>query len=139
LAREYDDSLLKAEFMGLKFHSNKSKLNPTISEFDKKSIQRKVGVLFSERDAVLLNTVLKPWNEVFEYGAGEFGYVSREEALKMNDEIMDWEQKLIDFFEIKTEDALHSIKYRKQKLALALNTGEQIFEELRKVRLIKPE
>ena len=50
-------------------------------------------MLFSKRDAVLLNTVLKPWNEVFEYGAGEFGYVSREEALKMNEEIMDWEQK----------------------------------------------
>lgn len=134
---EYDESLLRAEFMGLKFHSNKSKLNPTISEFDKKSIERKVGVLFSHKDAVLLNTVLRPWNETFEYDEGEFKYVSVEEALKMNENIMDWEQKLIDFFEIKEEDALKSIKYRKQKLALALKTQEQVYEELKKVRLIK--
>ena len=88
---------------------------------------------------MLLNTVLRPWNETFEYDEGEFKYVSVEEALKMNEEIMDWEQKLIDFFEIKEEDALKSIKYRKQKLALALNTQEQVYEELKKVKLIKPE
>ena len=136
---EYDESLLKAEFMGEKFHSNKSKLNPTISEFDKKAIKRKVGVLFSHSDAVLLNTVLRPWNETFEYEEGEFKYVSVEEALVMNENIMDWERKLIDFFEITEEDALKSIKYRKQKLALALNTQEQVYEELKKIRLIKPE
>jgi len=136
---EYDESLLKAEFMGEKFHSNKSKLNPTISEFDKKAIKRKVGVLFSHSDAVLLNTVLRPWNETFEYEEGEFKYVSIEEALAMNENIMDWERKLIDFFEISEEDALKSIKYRKQKLALALNTQEQVYEELKKVKLIKPE
>jgi len=136
---EYDESLLKAEFMGEKFHSNKSKLNPTISEFDKKAIKRKVGVLFSHSDAVLLNTVLRPWNETFEYEEGEFKYVSVEEALAMNENIMDWERKLMDFFEIKEEDALKSIKYRKQKLALALNTQEQVYEELKKVKLIKPE
>ena len=136
---EYDESLLKAEFMGEKFHSNKSKLNPTISEFDKSAIKRKVGVLFSHSGAVLLNTVLRPWNETFEYEEGEFKYVSVEEALAMNENIMDWERKLIDFFEISEEDALKSIKYRKQKLALALNTQEQVYEELKKVKLIKPE
>jgi len=136
---EYDESLLKAEFMGHKFHSNKSVLNPTISEFDKSAIKRKVGVLFSHSDAVLLNTVLRPWNETFEYEEGEFKYVSVEEALVMNENIMDWERKLIDFFEISEEDALKSIKYRKQKLALALNTQEQVYEELKKVKLIKPE
>jgi len=134
----YDECLLRPEFMGLKFHSNKSKLNPTISEFDKKSIKRKVGVLFSEKDARLLNTVLRPWNEVFEYGEGEFKYLDKDEALKLNEEIMDWERKLIDFFEIKEEDAMKVIKYRKEKLKLALNTEEQIFEELKKVELIKP-
>ena len=136
---EYDESLLEASFMGLKFHSNKSKLNPNISEFDKSAIKRKVGVLFSHSDAVLLNTVLRPWNETFEYEEGEFKYVSIEEALAMNENIMDWERKLMDFFEIKEEDALKSIKYRKQKLALALNTQEQVYEELKKVKLIKPE
>jgi len=134
----YDECLLRPEFMGLKFHSNKSKLNPTISEFDKKSIKRKVGVLFSEKDARLLNTVLRPWNEVFEYDEGEFKYLDKDEALKLNEEIMDWEKKLIDFFEIKEKDAMKVIKYRKEKLKLALNTEEQIFEELKKVELIKP-
>ncbi len=133
----YDECLLRPEFMGLKFHSNKSKLNPTISEFDKKSIQRKVGVLFSEKDARLLNTVLRPWNEVFEYGEGDFKYLNKDEALRLNEEIMDWERKLIDFFEIKEEDAMKMIKYRKEKLKLALETEKQIFDELRKVELIK--
>jgi len=136
---EYEESLLKASFMGERFHSNKSKLNPTISEFNKSAIKRKVGVLFSHSDAVLLNTVLRPWNETFEYEEGEFKYVSVEEALAINENIMDWERKLIDFFDITEKDALKSIKYRKQKLALALNTQEQVYEELKKVKLIKPE
>ena len=125
--------------MGLKFHSNKSKLNANISEFDKTSIKRKVGVLFSDRDAVLLNTVLRPWNETFEYDEGDFKYVSVEEALKMNENIMDWEYKVAKIYGIKEEDIVKTVKYRKQKLALALNTQEQVYEELKKVKLIKPE
>jgi len=136
---EYDDSLLKSEFLGLKFHSNSSKLNKTISEFDKSAIKRKVGVLFSHNDCVLLNTIMTPWNETFEYDEGEFKSVSIEEALVMNDNIMDWERELIDYFNISEEEALKSIKYRKQKFALALNTQEQVYEELKKVTLIKPE
>jgi glutamate synthase domain-containing protein 1 len=43
-----------------------------------------------------------------------------------------------DFFEIKEEDALKLIKYRKEKLKLALDTEDKIFEELKKVELIRP-
>ena len=131
----YEDVLVKASFMGLKFHSNKSKLNANISEFDKTSIKRKVGVLFSDRDAVLLNTVLRPWNETFEYDEGDFKYVSVEEALKMNENIMDWEYKVAKIYGIKEEDIVKTVKYRKQKLALALNTQEQVYEELKKERV----
>jgi len=135
---EYEDSMLKAEFMGLKFHSNKSKLNPTISGFDTKSIKRKVGVLFSHDDAVLLNTVLRPWNEAYEYDEGEFKYISIDEALKLNENIMGWEQDLIDMFDVTNDDAMKLIKLRISKVKLALETQDQIKEELKKVTLIKP-
>ncbi len=136
---EYDEVLVHPSFLGLKFHSNSSKRNKNISEFDKASIKRKIGILFSDSDAVLLNTVFRPWNETFEYEEGEFKYVSVEEALKMNENIMDWEYKVAAMYDIKEEDIQSVVKYRKQKLALALNTQEQVYEELKKVKLIKPE
>ena len=136
---EYEDVLINPSFLDLKFHSNSSKLNKNISAFDKASIKRKIGVLFSNSDAVLLNTVLRPWNEIFDYDEGEFKYVSIEEALKINDEIMDWEYKVGAMYKIKEEDIKNTVKFRKLKLALALNTQEQVYEELKKVKLIKPE
>ncbi len=135
---EYSDDLIESSFMGYEFHSNKSRLNKDISKFDKSSVNRKIGVLFSERDSLLLNTILKPWNEHFEY-KNEFDCLSVKNAFNENKLTMDWELKLMNYFELNEQDILSVIKFRKEKFELLLNTQDEIKIQLQKVKLIKPE
>jgi len=134
----YSKSLLQSEFMGFKFHSNSSKTNPNISEFDTKSIDRKIGIIFSEDDALLLNTVLRPWNEAYEYDEGEFKYISIDEALKLNQNIMGWELKLANLLQVEINEFIGLIDIRRRMVKRALITQNQIREELTNQIVLKP-
>jgi len=137
---EFDDSLLKSQFMGLAYWGPPSRLHKNLRGFDKSNIKRKVGVLFSEKDVEFLKVVFYPWLKVFGYTEEPFpGRDKIESALKMNEEVMDWEEKFLHAFGFERKDVeivKDLFEKRKNILRYALQNLEKTEKDLGKVSML---
>lgn len=66
---EWHPALMESTFMGMTYWGPESKLSPNIRGFDAQSVERKVGVIFSERDAEILRTIFYPMSVRYGYRA----------------------------------------------------------------------
>lgn len=66
---DWHPALMESTFMGMAYWGPESKLSPDIRGFDAQSVERKVGVIFTERDAEILRTVFYPMGVRYGYYA----------------------------------------------------------------------
>ncbi|MBF0587956.1 MAG: tetratricopeptide repeat protein [Magnetococcales bacterium] len=85
-------SLYQSTFQGLSYWGPSSKLTPKIRGFEGSSVQRKVGALFSKRDALVFRTLFYPFRV-------HFGYQQADESVFRHDlnEIKPMLQQPLDF------------------------------------------
>ena len=136
----FSNEFLKSEFFGLKYHSVFSKLHKNISGFDPSSIKRKIGVLFGEKDILLYNYALYPYIEKFGYSElYDIPLISKDDALKINNGLLEWEEKLIDIFKVEKKDVEAIFKFRKKDIEFLINNQDSIKKQLERVNLLIPE
>jgi len=135
---EYDENLLKSEFMGHKYFGPKSKLHKNMHGFEKDNIKRGY-VLFSEEDLKHIEVIFYPWSKVFGYTTRDAPTKQEiEDALTYNGSLFDFERRFLDVMKVDEKDIdMEVLGKRKRIFQYILTNLTSIEENLQSIQIIE--